>query len=110
MRLLIVVHSSDEMRGLLCAEVMTVVDVLDHGFAVVELVGVRHVVEEKQQVVGCGGGGLVHLRHFGRILTHEAGSRRDGAVHADAQVVGAMPLAPAIAAHLTRCSVRNGCR
>ena len=40
--------------------------------------------------------GLVNLRHFGRILACVAGAGRDAAVHADARVVGAVPLAPAV--------------
>ena len=52
-------------RGLRRALVVAVVDVLDDGLAVVQLVGVGHVVEEEEQVVGGGGQGLVDLGHLG---------------------------------------------
>ena len=88
-----VVH---ELRGLRGALVVAVVDVLDDGFSVVQFVGVGHVVEEEQQVVGRGGGGLVDLRDFWRVLADVARAGGDGAIHADAFVIGAVPLAPAV--------------
>ncbi len=87
----------DEPCGLGGAVVVTVVDVLDDGFAVVQLVGVRHVVEEDEQVVGSGGWVLVESGDFRRVLSNVAGSGGDGAVHAYSQVVGVVPLAPAVA-------------
>ena len=37
------------------------------------------------------------LRHRGAVLADEAGAGRDGAIHADALFVGAVPLSPAVA-------------
>ena len=54
----------DELCGLRGAVVVRVVEILDDGFAVVKLVSVGHVVEEEEQVVWSGGGGLVDLRDF----------------------------------------------
>ena len=44
-----------ELGGLGGALVVTVVKVLDYGFAVVEFPGVGDVVEEEEQIVGGGG-------------------------------------------------------
>ena len=78
------------------AGVVTVVEVLDDGFAVVEFVGVGDVVEEEEQLVGRGGERFINLGDFGRVLAGEACAGGDGAVHADAFVIGAMPLAPSV--------------
>ena len=53
-------------------------------------------MEEQQQIVGRGRGVLVELRNAGRILTRVACAHGDGAIHADAFMIGAMPLAPAV--------------
>ena len=76
---------------------MRIVDVLDDGFALVEFVRVRHVMEEEKQVVGRGGSGFVDLRNLGRILADKAGAGGDGAVYADTFMIGLVPLAPAVA-------------
>ena len=85
-----------ELRRFFRALVVDVVDVLNDGLARVQLVGPWHVVEEEQQIVGRGGGGLEHLRNFGGILAGEAGSGGHAAVHADALGIVAVPLAPAV--------------
>ena len=43
--------------------VVRVVEILDDRLSVMQLVGVGHVVEEEQQVIGRGGGGFVDLRN-----------------------------------------------
>ena len=100
----------DELRGLRGAIVVRVVEILDDGFAVVELIRVRHVVEEEKQVVGRGGSGLVDLRNFRLVLAGEACSGGDRAIKADAFMIGLVPLAPAVVARWIRYWGRSGCR
>ena len=76
---------------------MRIVQVLDDGLAGVQLVSVRHVVQEQQQLVRTGRQRLVDLGDRGPVLPDVPGAGRDGAVHADALFVGAMPLSPAVA-------------
>ena len=60
-------------------------------------VRVRHMVHEEDQIVRTRRQRLVDGSHWRRILADEpgAGSRRP--IHADALLVGAVPLAPAVA-------------
>ncbi len=75
---------------------MRIVDVLDHGLAGVENVCVRHMVEEQEQVIRRGRHRFVEVLHFRRILADESRPGSHCAVHADAVMVCAMPLPPAI--------------
>ena len=84
------------MCGLSGAIVVAVVDMLDDCFAGPKTIVVGHVVEEEQEVVGRGGGSLIDLRDFWRILAHVAGAGGDGAVHTHTLMIGAVPLAPAV--------------
>ena len=59
---------------------------------------VRHVMHEEQQVVRTVVSSDSYIWRTGRrILADVAGAGRDRAIHADALVVGAMPLSPAVA-------------
>ena len=82
--------------GLLCALKVRIVDVLDDRFPRVQHMGVGHVVEEEEQIVGTVRQWFVEFLDCGWVLGDEAGSRGDGAIHADGLVIGAMPLSPAI--------------
>ena len=86
----------NEILSLLCAFVMRIVDVLDHGFSRVQHMLIGYVMEEEKQLVGAGGQRFVDLLHGTRILADEPSARGAGPVHADALVIRPVPLAPAI--------------
>ena len=86
----------NEILSLLCAFVMRIVDVLDHGFSRVQPMLIRYVMEEEKQLVGAGRQRFVDLLHGARVLTDEPSPSGDGPVHADALVIRPVPLAPAI--------------
>src|SRR5215469_9504469 len=85
-----------EIGSFLCAFIVGVVEVLHQGIAGVEDVSIGNMVEKQQQIVGTVGERLVDLLHIRRILTNETRSGGDRAIHADALMVGAMPLSPAV--------------
>ena len=58
---------------------------------------VRHVMHEEQQIVRTRLERFVHRAHRPAVLADESGAGRDRAIHADALVVGAVPLSPAVA-------------
>src|SRR5665213_2827916 len=76
---------------------MRIVDVLNYRFPGVKHVGVWHVVHEQEKTIGTGGERFVNASYFGWVLTDVSGAGRDGAIHANAAVVRANPLAPAVA-------------
>ena len=54
---------SNEILSLLCALVMRIVDVLDHGFSRLQHMAVGHVMEKEEEFVGTGGQRFVDLLH-----------------------------------------------
>ena len=84
-------------RDRIGAFVMRIVDVLDHRFAGMQAVRIRDVVHEKQQIVRAGFERFVDPGHLRPVLADEAGAGGDGAVHAGAFGIGAVPLSPAVA-------------
>src|ERR1051326_4678888 len=87
----------DICRCALGAGVVRVVDVLHDRLPGAETIRVWQMMEEDDQVLGRGCDRLVHLRDSRRILARVSRSGGDAAVHADALVVGADPLSPAVA-------------
>src|SRR5579863_9384464 len=75
---------------------MRIVDVLDDSLAGVEDVGIGDVMEEEEKFVGRGGERFVHFGDLLRILAGKTGAGGDGAIHSDAEVIGAVPLSPAV--------------
>src|SRR5256885_12869836 len=75
---------------------MRIVDVLDDGFAGMKHVSVRDVMEKEEQVVGRLSWRFVELGNERRVLSDITGAAGDGAIHSNAVVVGAVPLAPAV--------------
>ena len=87
---------SDERGGLVGAIVMRIVDMLDDGLAGVEFVAIRNVVEKEKQFIGCCRQRLILFCDGWGILRGVTRASGGGAVHADAIVIGAVPLAPAV--------------
>ena len=79
-----------------CPIVVSVIDILDYSFAVVQNVRVRNVMHEEEEVVGAGVDVFVDLGEFRRVLANVSGSSGDGAIHANAGGICAKPLAPAV--------------
>src|SRR5580704_14117010 len=69
---------------------------LDDRLSRTQDVGVRDMMEKKQQFVRRGVRGFIHLRDGCAILIDIPRARGCRAIHADAVVVGAMPLSPAV--------------
>ena len=78
------------------AVVVRIVDGLDHRLAGMQLVCVWDVMEEEQQVVGTSRQRFEHCGDGGAVLADVAGSGGNGAVHAHALLIGAVPLSPAV--------------
>lgn len=72
-----------ELRCMLCAFVMRIVDVLNYRLTRMQLVGVGYVVKKQEQVIGAGDEGFIQLLYSGRILSDEPGSCRHRAIHAN---------------------------
>ena len=86
-----------ELRGLFRALVVCVVNMLNDRAARLQPVRVRHVVHEQQQVVGAGLERFVRRCHLRRVLRDVLRAGRHRPIHADALVVGTMPLSPPVA-------------
>ncbi len=100
----------DELLGAGCSLVVAVIEVLDDGFAVVKLVCVRLVVEEKEQVVGGVRGRLVKGGNLGRILTDVARARCNGSGLCRLPGRRRCATGPSRCARWLRCWGRSGCR
>ncbi len=84
------------LRGALRTFVVRVVDVLNHGFARLQHVSVGHMMKEKQQLVRSCFQRPVYLGYWRRILPDVARAGSRCAIHADAVMVGAVPLPPSV--------------
>src|SRR5439155_14899102 len=85
-----------ELTHALGAFIVRVINVLDYCLTGFQPIRVRHMMEKQEQGIRRGGKSFELLLDGRRILPHEACSRCDSAVHANALVIGAVPLAPTV--------------